>query len=491
MKKLWLILLTVLTVGGCDMLKLEEVSEDHLVPGQYLKGDNATISATNAIYAALTRTGYYQEDFFGMVDVGSDDAFADKKASYLPLDNFTYDATSREVERVWMFGYYGINRANVVLDNLAAAEISSEELSKRIRGEALFLRSVFYFNLIHLFGDAPLKLNSTETASNYFPKNTKAEIYEQIIKDLTEAEQLLPIGYTNANDIWRATSGSASALLAKTYLFKKDYALAAAKALQIINSQKYALFPTVAEMIDVAKENGIEHIFSVQGNGGGYDSYMDMGERFLPTDYATYAATSWIRPELDFYESFHPNDQRKTTFFLTEYKAKNGKTKVYPTDFDKPLPYTIAVPYIAKYKSQRDNNLPLLRYAEILLIYAEASNEAQGVTTQAVEAVNQVRRRAFGLNINTASEYDLSGEMSQETFRQAIRQERRWELCFEGKRRMDLVRWGILAEATHAQDDALGRPRKDVKEYMDLYPIPQREIELNPAIKYEGQNPGY
>lgn len=466
----------ILCSYGCS---LNEEIEDNFTPKDFIKGEKEAIAAINGVYHTMTRTGLYRRDWFALTDVGADDISAPSPSSYRAIDGFTYTSTNPDIEDVWQFNYFGINRANTLLDRIDQVPINDEQLRKRIQGEALFLRALFYQGLVALWGKAHIKSSATTTSQKAFGLSGAEKVYEFIEKDLLKAEKLLPVSYSG-DEVWRATSGAATALLARVYLYQKKWKLASETAQKVVKSGKYTLFPTVAALIDIKNENGMEHIFSVQGNSYDWDTYSDLGNFYYPADHDPFWGRGRFRPELDFYNSFDASDLRRKEFFLTEYKGDGGAIVTVPTG---------EPPYGNKYRTESDSNYPLLRLAEMYLIIAEAENESNaGPTTQAYEAINAIRRRAFEV---ADSSHDTPTGLNQEQFRAAVRQERRWELCFEGHRRIDLTRWGTLVEAIQKQDNTLGRSNKPVKKYMEWYPIPQREIDLNKAISQQDQNPGY
>ncbi len=455
---------------------LEEEVSDRLTPQGFITGTEEAIASINGTYHALTRTGLYRRDWFALADAGADDVSSN---FYSEIDNYTYAPTNGDIEDIWQFNYFGINRANNVLDNIDKAEMP-EALRDRIKGEALFLRALFYNGLVTLYGKAHVKTTATTTAEISFRLDPAEVVYRQIEQDLLDAEALLPAVHNAAVENWRATKGSAQALLARVYLFQEKWQEASAKAQEVINSDVYQLFPTIADLVNPDNENGMEHIFSVQGNSFTWDTYSDLGNFYLPNDNPEFRGIGRFRPELDFYWSFDDEDQRKEEFFLTEYINNSGDTIMLGEQ---------EPPYGFKYRKRFDSNFPLLRLAEMYLIVAEAENEANAApTSAAIEALNTIRRRAYGIFDGSV---DVITGIGKEEFRTLVRTERRKELCFEGVRRLDLARWATLVEAIEAQDAALNRSKRPVQPHMQLYPIPQREIDLNTSISQDDQNPGY
>jgi hypothetical protein len=367
---------------------------------------------------------------------------------------------------MWQQMYRSINLANTVLEQLPPIDMD-ENLKNRLMAEAKFLRALNYFDLVRNYGGVPIATASTASFDNLFTEQGSAEaVYELVIRDLQEAENVLPVTYT-ANETGRATRGAAKALLARVLLYTGDYAGAAQKAKEVIDLGVYDLFDTVEDLWQVTNENGVEHIFSVQYlagvQGSGFSSTFAIRGGEPPL---TGFSTAIVRQDL--LDSFEPSDERRGVSVLESYTFPDGTTKNYEPHVWKFFDETAIDP------TEGSTNWPVVRYAEVLLIYAEALNESNNGPTQAAyDAINEVRNRA-GLD-------DLSEGMNQAQFRDAVLQERRWELCFEGHRYYDLKRMDKLASTMAT----VGITAEDKHK---LYPIPLREIDANPNLE---QNNGY
>ncbi len=296
-------------------------------------------------------------------------------------------------------------------------------------------------------------------------------MYAQIIADLTDAQNL-PASYSG-NNIGRATCGAAKALLAKVYLTRKDWTNAQAKLLEVINGPYgYGLFSNYADVFNKSTKNGKEHIFSVQflSNSGANNSR----DRIMTDVFSGFS--SKVPPDLpadsSLYKSYAKTDTRRAvTFFSTLPNPATG------------LPYKFKYLGLRKFVDttqlltpvESGINFPVLRYADVLLMYAEAVNEQGGPTTAAYQAINQVRERA--------KLPDLTAGLSQNDFRDSVYRERRWEFVQEGQRWFDLVRQGLLVESVKKI-----AAKSAISEKNNLFPIPQAEINVNPKIT---QNPGW
>ena len=462
MKRIIFSVITLLWVASCNFL--DETPEDFLSPANFYTTTNDAVAAVNAVYDQL---GYYG-NLWQLGERPSDnlqDGPVSRDVS-LELHTFTWNSATGIFGSIWQQIYISINRANTVLEQLPSIDMD-ETLKNRLMAEARFLRALNYFDLVRNFGGVPIITASTAGFENLFTeRDTEAAVYELVIQDLQEAENVLPVTYT-ANETGRATRGAAKALLARVLLYVGDYAGAAQKAKEVIDLGVYDLFDAVEDLWQVSNENGIEHIFSVQYlagvQGSGFSSSFAIRGGEPPL---TGFSTAIVRQEL--LDSFAPSDERRTVSVLESYTFPDGTTKTYEPHVWKFYDETAVDP------TDGNTNWPVMRYAEVLLIYAEALNESNNGPTQAAyDAINEVRNRA-GVD-------DLPDGMNQTQFREAVLQERRWELCFEGHRYYDLKRMDQLGPAMAAVGIT-------VEDKHLMYPIPLREIDANPNL---GQNIGY
>jgi len=332
---------------------------------------------------------------------------------------------------------------------------------------------------VQAFGDVPLVLTPTSDVVNVNIERTPTdEVYTQIINDLKDADAAnLPAKYTSSGTIGRATSGAVKSILAKVYLTHKDYMNAALYAKQVIDSKTYSLFPDYKNVFPPENKNGQEHIFSAQYSCVKTTYGSPMAENFsIYFSYPINQGGGVFNADTLYVNSYLPGDYRKQVTIITQ--------KVNPSNNQ--LVFARNGPCIDKYWDPSPcaefgarNNFIIIRYADVLLMYAEAENELSGPTVDAYDAINQVRTRARN-GISSANPQNLTG-LSQSQFRDAVLQERGWELCYEGHRRWDLLRTGKYISTLQAA----GMP---VSQTNLLYPIPQHQIDVNPALT---QNPGY
>ncbi|MFD2943494.1 RagB/SusD family nutrient uptake outer membrane protein [Flavobacterium notoginsengisoli] len=469
-----------------------EVTPDSFVTEEnyFITQDDAVASVT-AVYASLSldpgEQSLFGRNLYFLTDMGSDYAAAGVSATnpqVRAMSALTHDATTDRVQVAWRQIYAGINRANVSIDNIP--KVSGNEVIKtRLINEAKFIRGLLYFQAVRLWGGVPIVLHeatSIELGGLKTNRATVEEVYNQIIKDLTDAEAL-PATYTAA-DAGRATSGAAKAILAKVYLTRKDWPNAIAKSREVINGgYGYALFEDFQDIFTKTKKNGKEHIFSVQfepnqaGNGSS-------GSTFQATSFTGFTATEpadIISDVALFYDIYAAGDKRRDVSYAKQLlNPATGTLYTFPKPiFKKYLDLTnLATP------GNVAINFPVIRYADILLSLAEAINEQSGPTAESYELINQIRRRAFGKAITTPdATVDLTG-LNQATFRAAIQEERKKEFVQEGQRWFDLVRWGTLVTEVKKVT-----AKNSVSERNNLYPIPQSERNINPNGL--PQNPGY
>ncbi len=478
MKNIGFILLAAIALSSCN--KLVENPKSIIVANQFYQTPNDAISAVTAVYSSLnTDPGgdfpMYGRQLYFMADAATDDETEGNSASNTDvraMGSITYIANNNRVQANWTQHYEGINRANVAIDNITAMQLDTL-LKNRLVRESKFIRALLYFNLVRFFSDVPLVLHQAgDIAQTTVGRTSAANVYKQIISDLTDAESL-PISYSG-NDIGRATSGAAKTLLAKVYLTQKDWKNASAKCAEVINGPYgYALFSNFADVFDKSKKNGKEHIFSVQfiSNSGVSNSR----DRIMTDVFSGFSskAPPDLPADSSIYKAYLPTDTRKAvTYYSTLTNPATGQ------------PYKFSYLGLRKFidttqllTSIEDGiNFPVLRYADVLLMYAEAVNEDQGAPNSAAYfAIDQVRERAHIP--------DLPGGLSQDNFRQAIYQERRLEFVQEGQRWFDLARTGQIVSAISKVP-----AKKAVSSRNNLFPIPQAEINVNPNIS---QNPGW
>ncbi|RRB03687.1 RagB/SusD family nutrient uptake outer membrane protein [Larkinella rosea] len=462
---------------SCEQI-LEETPKSFFEEGNAFQTGKDATSAINGVYNRLRSV--YNMSWFHLSDVSGEELEANPvlaEARDIDLNRYTSGTTI--FDGFYTNSYILIDRANRVIANVPAIAMDAK-LRDQIVGEARFLRALVYFNLVRTFGDVPLVTSPTTDVTNVQrPRDETEKVYQQVIQDLKEAEAVLPAKYTVVAEIGRATSGAAKAMLAKVYLTRKDWTNAAAKAKEVIDSKAYSLVPNYKDIFPPEKKNGPEHIFSVQFSCVLNTYGSPMAEAFaMVFTYPVQQAGGFLYVTPYHIKTYLPGDARQEINVVTEKKNIATGAIIKPGADQGPAndKYWDSAPCG---RSQARNNFMVIRYADVLLMYAEALNELNGPGTDAYAAINQIRARARN-GVATAEPQDLKG-LTQAQFRDAVLQERSWELCFEGHRRWDLLRTGKFLET-------LQKAGIPVAEKNLLYPIPQNEIDVNPALK---QNPGY
>lgn len=395
--------------------------------------------ALNGVYGqlqAITNTAYLGQEFmsdnttldFNPLDRGG-------AAGWEAFEFSTVNPGNGEIAALWNNHYAAMYNINYALEKLAPSTIDATAKSA-IEGQLKFIRAYHYFNLVRYFGDVILATKTLNNPNEAFDlvKSPQADVYKQIESDLKDAANLLPTTYSAAGK-GRVTKGAALTLLGKVYLTLKRYPEAVSTLKQVL-PLGYSLNANYKDNFDPAKKNGVESVFEVQYQGGN-----DLGEQsnfvyvFAPrlsqgavTGFANTTPSGRNIPTNDMIAAYEAGDLRKDISLQTSYTLNN---------------VVVAIPFINKYRyphtitGRSDNNWPVLRYSDVLLMLAESINEATGPDAESLGYLNQVRKRA-GLA-------DLTG-LTKDTFRTAVLKERRVELAFENHRWFDLQRTNTPAQ---------------------------------------------
>ena len=497
----------ILLAVGCHKF-LEESDPSNLTPeGYYTLPEHAEA----AIAAAFSNTrfigggaGIFAQNFSMLEMVtGTAKTETGQNTDLNNLLGLAYNGDNVFV-RNWWNGLYGvIAQTNLVLEKVPGISPMDAVQKKKILGEAQFLRAWSYFYLVRLFGDVPLIIKPVDAVSPDFRPSRKPteEVYKQIVDDLVAAEASgLPMTETTG----RISLGAVKSLLASVYLTMAGqplnkgaayYQLAADKANEVITSGSFSLFANYADLHSVSQENKGEQIFEIQYLVGVAENPMQAV--MLPNFKAVSAYGTEIGsnvPTNQFYGSYEPGDlravDRQGFFYTSYYNEGNGALK------------NLAAPYIFKNfdviahgtsgvagTGQSSLNWPQIRYADVLLMYAEAQNEVGGgPNTAAWNALNAIRTRA---QLTTPA----IGTFTQATFREAVWRERWHELCYEGITWFDMIRLRkVYKESTNGFENFVGHafpdnPSAVLAEKHLLFPLPTAEMQNNPNLT--PQNPGY
>lgn len=476
MKKILILsFLIVIAVSSCN--SLEEDPQALIVTDNFYNTIEEADAAVIAVYNSLNDGTHtlYNRLIQISTEMATDDYEAGpraRNAHVRALSNLTHDTSNDRMLELWRQSYDGINRANVAIDNISNNTALDPQKATNLVNEAKFLRAVFYFNLVRWFGGIPIVLHETTsldaTALNV-TNATEEEVYKQIETDLIDAENLPKTATING----RATSGAAKSILSKVYLTEKKWALAAEKSKEVIDSKTYDLFENYEDVFNVATKNGKEHIFSAQFKGlTNWNGNMLAGTsapNTVPGIAGDQADALHVQGGL--FEAFAENDKRKyVTFGISYVSPTDGKTYTTIPHFYKYFDLSTAAS-----PGQSSKNTPIIRFSEVLLIYAEALNEENNApTTAAYEAIDRIRERA---GIPLLSE--VAPTLNEADFREAVFEERRKELVYEYQRWFDLARRG--SDYFVAKLKAAGKINAQPKHIH--FPIPQRELDLNPKLK--------
>jgi hypothetical protein len=483
--------LSALGLGACSNF-LEPKPTDVLAPENFYASAADAVSAVNSVYSQTQWVYFY---YWYQSDVASDDIFATSNfgTDGHQLASYTFDPTLWSIDNVWSNAYITINRANIVLDRVPAIVMDPAERD-RVLGEAHYLRALMYFELVRMFGDVPVIEHEAKTVADaQVARTPAAQVYALIQSDLQAAIPTLPASYTGS-DIGRATSGAATALLAKVYLNQKDYTNAAKYAGQVISSGRYSLNARWLDNFKVSVEyTNPESIYEINygapeqtaGVVGSVQSLFSLPSGFPGGD--AYGLMQ-VNPQLIALYSAADQRGNRATYMTSPYTDALGRTATWGVPngaaFHKWLDETNTKDMTARSWQQQPNNWIVQRYADVLLIYAEAVAAGGAPTAGSAEAaLNAVRSRAGIATVAGLS----SGALTD-----SIRVERRREFAFEGQRWFDLSRWGLIdatVRAKTAQMQALFPGETTVHGApSNLFPIPNGQINNNPLLQ---QNAGW
>lgn len=476
----------ILEISSCKKF-LQEKPLTQLSTATYYKTLQDAEGAINAIYGPIRSDGVFSRQYMQLTDIPSDYAYG--RGSTAPAGQYQLlDQTNiSRVATVWVGLYQAINYANIAIQVIPNITSIDTTTSEALVSEAKFLRAFCYFHLVINWGAVPLYLSTTHTVTKRMPVQ---DVYNAITADLESGELNLPaVPATEGHP----TKLAAKSLLSLVYLFMGQYDSAQNNSLQVIQSGQYSL-------VQVQQPDDFNNIFGPSANatpeeifylkynhvtGQGWEFPFNLlwtSSQFAPFgNYVVYG-----KPNNPFITNWNNNDLRKQFDLFTSYiNPATGDTQQLPS----------TVPLLcSKYRDPGatgstgfGNDYPFLRYADVLLIYAEANDMAnQGPSPLAIESLNEVKRRGYGYPSNSPSPVDYaSGGWTQQDFRDSVLQERAYEQYMEAKRWQDLKRTNTAAEVILKVKGITINP-----DFL-LWPIPQQEINANPQLGPNDQNPGY
>ncbi len=521
--KLWAALPVVAVLAaGCSEF-LSTTPEDFFTDKDYYETTEHFENALTAVYDVLGQGGLYGSAMFSrMATEGDEGYYARDKITGPQI--YSFSSSDDVIETMWRTLYLGINRANDLLSRIDASAIPDADKT-RIRGEALFLRAYYYFLLVQHWGDVPLILTPTKKSYDTGVERTpKEKVYARILKDMEEAEaavkDISQIGHGG-----RVSKSAVRGILARVCLYMAGEAVgdrvryldARDWCLEVMNDTAFthSLNPDYPQIfINYAKDlyDIGESIWEVEFWGNLTDAYTETGKvgawigiQYGWSDGVINPSYGYINATGTHYNRYEAGDLRRD-WCIAPFKYEKGGGRILHEDTEEKHWTRNVGKWRREYEVLKNTtynssqNFPLLRYSDVLLMFAEAENHINNGPDQAAyDAVNQVRRRAFGKLMPGAESieaHDLSG-LDYAGFLEAIRKERTRELCFEALRKQDLIRWGIFVPSLRTVATeinfvnskafyAIGFRNVSAKHL--LYPIPSHDMALNKSLI---QNPNW
>ncbi|WP_200979930.1 RagB/SusD family nutrient uptake outer membrane protein [Echinicola sp. 20G] len=504
---------------GCQGF-LEEKPKDIIAPENFFSSEADARQAITGVYAILKNNSLYgQVGLDHFYDNGADIIEPNRVADFVePIGNYTMNEALADVSiqkmsvaDTWRDLYKIVLNTNIIIEKVEGNEAISDQVEIDIIAEALFLRSLAYWHITNLWGDAPYytqNINIEEIKK--LGRTDEDVIIEAILNDLQFAQENMP----RRDEIpeiqnGRASKWAAGIVMAKLYMKQNKWEDALNKCMEIINQSSHQLMPTYADVFDPMQEYNDEIIWSLDfakdiigqfevgvpqlaGNGNWRPSMFNPRLRDEPANTSERDALAKALAEngqafngtglqiasKDFAEKFPKNDLRRPMNVMDNY-----------------LGFELVFPYMPKFMNldldssprfnHSDNRL-IFRLADVYLMAAECENELNG-PENAYQYIHMVRERAYA----TRDEWELKG-LSQQEFREVIYDERKWELAGELHRRYDLIRWGILLDVVKNLEYRFWKPNENIKPYHTLLPIPLQELQTNPILlESDPTNNGY
>ena len=467
MKKIIISITALVLIQSCSSDLLDITPEATKVSSQFYKDVAQIEQGINAVYATLQYSGQYQFALPAIGEIPSDNTYdevpANDSFTYGEFDFFTIQPNNALIADAWKDNYVGIQQANIILNRIDPITDMSADLKTTRIGEMKFLRALMYFNLVRIFGEVPLVTKETTNVNDYFgqTRTPSAEVYSFIENELKSAISILPVTTTQKG---RVTKGAALGILGKVLITQNKYAEALPYLTQI-QGLGYSLQTDVTKIFDVNNKNNSEIIFDVQfasglnGNSEGSGAF----QMFSPSGSVS-GAKGHNLPTKEIYNLYSASDPRKSAFIgLTA----NG------------IPFSKKLVKTSNTIVDGGSNFVVLRLAEVDLLLAESYAKTNDLQNSNLY-LNKIKSRAGIATVNLTSQQSLLDE---------IEKERRLELIGEGHRWFDLVRTGkALTVLTNHFAATPGYSTAQIKQHNLLMPVPQSQINTDPAIK---QNPGY
>jgi starch-binding outer membrane protein, SusD/RagB family len=482
--------LVLLNNSGCKKM-LEENPRATITLGEL---DPVLLDQTIiGVYEPMTRSrGRLWESTVGLgFELMSE--YADGGPSQLSWSNYNNVVNNpNSLAQPWTTLYEAIGRANLLIANLDANTTLTADLKKRAYGEAYFVRAICYYFAVRVWGKVPLRLKPILSSNDVaLAKSEVSVIYDQIVTDLKFAETALPNTVTAAS-AGRATAGAAKTALADVYLTRGDYTNARLKAKEVMDNKAtygYDLETSLATVYSPTSATNKEDVFSLK-----FAQVLDRGA-FMASYWADSRAKAagysvsgnkfgGVMSQVPLISGWDNNDLRKKFSLYTNYLINGVLTnaEVEPGIYDTRM---------GKYKDPNapidtgnGNDFYLYRYADVLLIFAEAENKLNGPSADAYEAINKVRRRAFGVAINTPNATsDLPAGLIQADFDNMVFRERGYEFIGEAKRWFDLVRTNRVDQMISGARAVIPSPNRKPTPTKVVFALPDVELQNNPLAQ--------
>ncbi|MDD3079818.1 MAG: RagB/SusD family nutrient uptake outer membrane protein [Paludibacter sp.] len=519
-RHIFILMVLLLVLSSCNDWLLEPSPGISKLEDYFTSGASAEQCVT-ACYVPLMweyNSTYFPEWFIG--DVVSDDALKGGQnigdmSDVYDMENWKTNTNNGFLLDFYRAQFQGVGRCNLALsivpeiaiDSVLSQTKNGINLQSRLLGEAYFLRAYYYFRLLRVFGGVP-KVDFVISSSDKWrqPRATSSDIYDFILQDLEKAQALLwKKSQYDLDDLGRVTKGAAQAMLLKVNLYMKNYADAKAWGDSIINSHEYDLCQNYNDNFTLAGENGVESVFEIQYAAEQTSDYGE-GEGFTRGSFTQVLTRSrspklgggwgFDHPTQNLYDEFESGDLRRDVSILTpsddQMTTRTEEIYLGSRYLNRKLMWINADSTFTSldHDSRGPLNNRQIRYSDVLLMYAEACLGTDD-EPNAIFYLNKVRKRVNMLEYPNYK-FKINGVEITPTLEQAIRHERRVELAMEGHRWFDLCRWGIVKETMDAYKatetpEVQAEMATFVKGTHELFPIPSKEIDLNPME----QNPGY
>ncbi|MGB5553461.1 MAG: RagB/SusD family nutrient uptake outer membrane protein [Flavobacteriaceae bacterium] len=505
---------------------LEEEPRDIVAPENFFASEADARQAITGVYAIYKNNSMYgQVGLDAFYDNGADIIEPNRPAEFVaPMGNYTLDeaVADQSVQRMsvsdtWKDCYKIVLNCNIIIDRVTGNEAIGQDAQTDIVAEATLLRAMAYWHITTLWGDAPFYTSNLPISEiRELGRTDKETIRATVLTDLQFAQDNLQSSFPDS-ERGRASKWVAAMVMAKVYMQQQNWTAALNKCLEIINQSPHTLLPNYADVFDPANEYNAEIIWSLDfakdirgqfeeglvGEAGGplnpawgngnwrpsmfnprlRDEPLNTDERGALSEALTangeaFNGTGLQIASKDFYEKFPLNDLRRPINIMDNY-----------------LGFDLAFPYLPKFinlnldaspRFNHEDNRMVFRLADVYLMAAECENEIGG-PANAYQYIHPIRQRAY----STQAEWELVG-LTQQSFREAIYDERKWELAAEGHRRYDLIRWGILLEVVQNLEYRFWEPNLNIRPYHVLLPIPLTELQINPnLLESDPTNNGY